>query len=131
MGHSFYKCNSCKVFIDDVISDGNETDVLNQQSKFKRLGFIVDTKNDLFVKPSVGALVFFCGECNTLDKLLSETKDINIYFDIPEMIDNGYQFVVAPVTNKIHDVVNGISYGHALFCSNYEEILDRKKAKKR
>lgn len=121
MEHDFQRCNSCYVLKGDTFKLGNKHDILNAQKKYIKSGFVPDIENDLYVRPGYGALMFFCGNCSTFDMLKNDPKYGDCFYTLANMAKEGYRLVIGP----------GVMNGYAVFCSNYEEILNIKNRRNR
>lgn len=120
MEYYFQRCNSCYVLKGDNFELGNSHDVLKNQKKYINSGFIPDVDNDLYFRPGYGALMFFCGNCDTLESFKNDSNYYYSYLAIMNRINEGYNVVIGP----------GIMGGYAVYCSNYQEILEKINGKK-
>ena len=124
MIHYFERCSCSICFNGQVIDCGNNDDILLKKYLYSNAGLICDYKRDMFIREGYGALVFSCGFCNSLDKVIEILRDNDNYYDIQKKINEGYQFVIGPGINVTRDI-NGENkiIDYALYCSNYEKIL--------
>ena len=142
-------CNSN--FRSDDISSVyiSEELVLKQLQDSVKSGLIPDRESGIFLRDGYGALVGVCpANCKTIkDVLKHSTADFrrkmagkltirekirefinqdltdNIYFNYKEMVEDGYDLVIGPGCN-----VHGQQWPRAIYCRNYEEILNQSKS---
>ena len=93
--------------------------------KYIFAGLVPDYENDLFVRRGYGALCFCCGSCSTLNEVIKVCKVFDNYYDFPEKIKKGYRFVIGPGVNAMSNKLGLKIVDNAVYCINYEEILEK------
>lgn len=130
MKHFFERCSSC-ITGDDYYDCVNNTDLNLKCYEYMKSGLIPDFEKDLFVRPGYGALVFSCGGIKTLDGVIKECQNHDNYYDFPGKIEDGYKFVIGPGVARYGKFLSNITFSHyAIYCSNYEEIIEKLNNKK-
>lgn len=148
--HYFIECNT------RYRNYGTETDIEISEEMMKeqleesiKSGLIVDQERNIFIKEGYGALVGICPEnCATLNDALKYTANdfdratvgrptmkqkiqeivsgnyllTDPYFPYQKLIDKGYDLVLGPGC-----MVYGQKWIKAIYCQNYEEILENNK----
>ena len=127
MEHEFEKCNSCTIFNGIKYEMGDGYDIFNKQEKYILAGLKPDYQHDLFVRTGYGALCFCCGEYNELDRVIEESMNFENFYNFPEKIEQGYKFVIGPGINTEYKDNKLYITDYAVYCSNYEEILNKQK----
>ena len=127
----------------------SEEMVLKQLNESVESGLVADRERGIFIREGYGALVGICPEnCTTLDDVLKFTSnDFNRgvigkptikeklkevitgnhllkdpYFSYQKLVDEGYDLVLGPGC-----MVYGQQWNKAIYCRNYEEILENNK----
>lgn len=121
MKHYFERCSG-SVFVDGNLIDYDCNDaVLMKQFYYRRAGLILDYERDICIRNGYGALVFCCGLNNNLDDVISKSLSTNFY-DFDKKMNDGYKFVIGP--GIYYDEKKGSVVDYAVYCSNYEEVID-------
>lgn len=125
MEHYFERCSCSICYNGNLIECGNNDDVLMRQYYYKRAGLVLDYEKDICIREGYGALVFCCGKDSSLDEVIEKSIKFENFYDFPGKINQGYKFVIGPGISIESDENNNIKYlDYAVYCSNYEEILE-------
>ena len=145
--YNFIDCNSSFRKYDSAASGYISEEVfLRQLQDSVESGLIPDREKGIFIREGFGALVGWCPEnCKTIEDAINySTADFNrktvgkptvkekisefihnditdnFYFNYNKMLQDGYDLVIGPGCS-----VYGEKWGKAIYCRNYEEILNR------
>ena len=148
--NSRYRYDDSGSFCEEDIKVSKEV-VIKQLNESIDSGLIVDCEAGIFIKEGYGALIGFCPDnCSTIDDVLNytipdwerktagkptikekirEIKDgenlpFDPYFGYKKLVDNGYDLVIGP-----GGMVYGERWNKAVYCKNYQTILNRENNK--
>ncbi len=148
----FMDCNSKIRFDFEIMNDSEISEEMMQKQLNESIesGLIADREAGIFIRDGYGALVGFCPEnCSTIEDVLKFTlldwnrktagkptlkekireiiKGNNFpfdpYYEYQELVDEGYDLVLG-----LGCAVYGQQWGKAVYCRNYDEILEKSKS---
>lgn len=140
---NFINCNS-RTRYDRVVHNPYvimEEKYLRELKESIESGLIPNTELDLFIMDGYGALVGPCPlRCQSLKQLFKYTPDLSMreklisildgtkpektYSHYEEYYNEGAQLVIGPGCK-----VNGMEYEKAIYCKNYQEMIEKNKIK--
>lgn len=142
----FIKCNN-RIRDDFFVYELSDSEYEKQMNESIKSGLIPNYEDDIFVREGYGALVGFCpSNCSTIEDLTNFTvldfnrntvgkptikekiKEIvgrnnlscDPYYNYNRILEEGYDLVIGP-----GGFVNGENWDKAVYCRNYEDILEQ------